>query len=1104
MRGGTESYSGFVVKPRVVVTVAQAVFDEATLEVSGNLQWLLQRDSGTYEPAPQVPRGIYAFDGYAALRQAEGTPGTLSNNSRNLNVAAVYFVEDAGRGGYSGFLASDQAEGGVLQSGAMKMLAGYPVNGIAPANQGRLHATPPTSAALAWAFGLTYSSPAIQGLGGMLGGPLCVQRDGGSYYPAGIYVGGANAAVVRAMDSGVIDLLTRAETSGNGGDNNTSGGATLTGYPPPAGSPPQGALKVLIEPAAAALPNTGGWRLNPEDSYMGSGSQKTGQSPRTYTVTFRPLSGFETPSPVTVDVVASTLVTLTVQYVPADPDNPIIWPNPADITYGTPLSGAQLNATTKNNLDGNFAYDPPKDSKLPAGIQTLKVTFTPKDLAHNSIAGKTVALTVKQLAGKVTLDTAGLAQTYNGQPGKVTATTVPPGLNVNITYNGSAAVPVNAGTYPVVATIVDDNYTGSTAPGTLTISKGTQAITFAPPPALRGTDADYTLPATASSGLPVSYACSPATVATIVAGSSLATGAASKLHILGSGAVALTASQPGDANWNAAPPVAINLNISKSGQTMDFPAFSGHAVGDADFAPGATASSGLPVTYASDNTKVATIMSSGMIHIVGPGTAGITASQAGDARWAAVPPVKQSLTVAKGAQTITFPALPGAGYGDADFLLGTTASSGLAVAYVSSVPAVATVDAKGNVHVAAIGTTLITAKQAGNASWSPATDVTRPLTIGKGTPVLTWANPAAISYGTALTVTQLGAKASVPGAFDYDPELGAKLPAGQQTLHVIFTPTDTTHYGSAEKSVPLVVNKAVATVTITGISQTYTGQPRPVTVTTVPAGLNVNVTYAGSYNVPVNVGTYAVVATVDDPNASVPAGGPTSAKGTLTITTGTQTITFPQLANKTVGNPDFPPGATASSGLTVTYASDNIKVATIVGGYIHIVGIGKAVITASQTGNSNWKAATPVTQTLNVQAVSGVLAARAVQPDEPAIRTFYEEMRNRIEDHDPEGFLALFAPEYLHQGLLLEEQFDIQPGMLDAVKSFTFDITGITVTGDDAAVTGTARFTFTDGGADQIWLEPGANAQSRGIGWLRNSPDGWRVSGDQQHPNVSE
>jgi hypothetical protein len=86
-----------------------------------------------------------------------------------------------------------------------------------------------------------------------------------------------------------------------------------------------------------------------------------------------------------------------------------------------------------------------------------------------------------------------------------------------------------------------------------------------------------------------------------------------------------------------------------------------------------------------------------------------------------------------------------------------------------------------------------------------------------------------------------------------------------------------------------------------------------------------------------------------------------------------QTITFNALPVKMVGDADFNPGATASSGLAVTYTSSNTAVATIVNGNIHVVAAGTSVITASQAGNDVFNPAANVTQTLTVDAgvVSG-------------------------------------------------------------------------------------------------------------------------------------
>ena len=82
-------------------------------------------------------------------------------------------------------------------------------------------------------------------------------------------------------------------------------------------------------------------------------------------------------------------------------------------------------------------------------------------------------------------------------------------------------------------------------------------------------------------------------------------------------------------------------------------------------------------------------------------------------------------------------------------------------------------------------------------------------------PTITWATPAPIVYGTALSSSQLDATAPVPGTFTYSPAAGTVLPVGQQTLNATFAPTDTVHYTTSAASVTLTVNPATPPITLT-------------------------------------------------------------------------------------------------------------------------------------------------------------------------------------------------------------------------------------------------------------------------------------------------
>lgn len=91
----------------------------------------------------------------------------------------------------------------------------------------------------------------------------------------------------------------------------------------------------------------------------------------------------------------------------------------------------------------------------------------------------------------------------------------------------------------------------------------------------------------------------------------------------------------------------------------------------------------------------------------------------------------------------------------------------------------------------------------------------------------------------------------------------------------------------------------------------------------------------------------------------------------------TQTITFPTIDDKTFGDAPFDLEAVSTSGLTVSYSSSNTNVATISGNEVTIRGPGIASITATQSGNPSYSAATPVVRTINVSPAKPVLNAPA-------------------------------------------------------------------------------------------------------------------------------
>ena len=198
--------------------------------------------------------------------------------------------------------------------------------------------------------------------------------------------------------------------------------------------------------------------------------------------------------------------------------------------------------------------------------------------------------------------------------------------------------------------------------------------------------------------------------------------------------------------------------VTKADQTVTFGALAAKTYGDADFTIDATASSGLTVSFAAAGNCT---VGGSTVHIVGAGSCTITASQVGDGNYNAAADVVQSFDIAKANQSITFGALGGKTYGDPDFTISASASSGLAVTFAAAGDCT---DSGTTVHVTAAGSCTITASQAGDANYNPASDVAQSFSIAKK-PMTITARAATKLYGQTLTFagTEFTLAGLVPG-----------------------------------------------------------------------------------------------------------------------------------------------------------------------------------------------------------------------------------------------------------------------------------------------------------------------------------------------------
>jgi hypothetical protein len=169
------------------------------------------------------------------------------------------------------------------------------------------------------------------------------------------------------------------------------------------------------------------------------------------------------------------------------------------------------------------------------------------------------------------------------------------------------------------------------------------------------------------------------------------------------------------------------------------------------------------------------------------------------------------------------------------------------------------------------------------------------LTIAKATPIVSWSNPADITYGTAIGGTQLNATANVPGQFAYSPAAGTVLNAGNnQTLSANFTPTNTTNYNGASGSVSINVQQATLTVKADDQTRAY-GADNPSLTYTMTGFVN-NDTQASATSGTPSLTTTAT--STSDPGQypiTITAGTLAASNYAFSFVNGTLTVTPPTL-----------------------------------------------------------------------------------------------------------------------------------------------------------------------------------------------------------------
>jgi hypothetical protein len=464
----------------------------------------------------------------------------------------------------------------------------------------------------------------------------------------------------------------------------------------------------------------------------------------------------------------------------------ITWASPAPIIYGTALGPVQLDATA--SVPGSFAYTPSAGTILHAGNnQTLSVTFTPTDAIDYTSASAMTTINVNQAVPTLKWPSPA-AITYGTALG-------PAQLDATASVAGSFAYSPPAGTIlhagqsqplSVMFTPTDViDYTSASAMTTISVNQAVPTLNWPSPAAITYGTALGPAQLDATASVPGSFAYKPS------AGTILRAGNNQTLSVIFTPTDFIDYTNAG---------AMTTISVNQATPTLNWPSPAaityGTALGPAQL--DATASVAGSFAYV---PPAGTVLHAGQSQ---PLSVTFTPTDVIDYTSASA---KTTISVNQAVPTLNWPSPAAITYGTPLGLAQLDATASVAGSFAYMPPA-------GTVlHAGQSQPLSVTFTPTDAIDYTTASAMTT-ISVNQATPTLNRPSPAAITYGTALGPAQLDATASVPGSFAYTPSAGAILHAGNnQTLSVIFTPTDSTDYTNASAMTTINVNQAVPVLT---------------------------------------------------------------------------------------------------------------------------------------------------------------------------------------------------------------------------------------------------------------------------------------------------
>lgn len=377
--------------------------------------------------------------------------------------------------------------------------------------------------------------------------------------------------------------------------------------------------------------------------------------------------------------------------------------------------------------------------------------------------------------------------------------------------------------------------------------------------------------------------------------------------------------------------------------------------------------------------------------------------------------------------------------------------------------------------------------------------VTTAITVNQAKPTISWTAPAAITYGTLLSGTQLNAKATgvtgqpLPGNYSYLPAAGTELSAGaNQLLSVTFTSTDAADYQPASLTTSITVNQVAPSLSWTAPAPIVYGTALTSTqLDAVASGvngpLNGKFAYTPAAGTILSVGTGETLSATFAPSDTTDYGSG-SVTTAISVTPALLTVTGPNLSRVYgTANPSLPAGVISGEitgdGITSTSSTPAVPLSPVIaGGYPILNTLTDPNSKLSNYSVTNTAGALTITQAPT--ALSLIAGSSMVTPGQTVTLTATVTSSTTGTPTQSVTFLDGSTP--LGTELLAGGQASLTVALASGTHQLTAKYTGdqnflassSSVTANSTVVVAPLDFTFTIGSGSQTaqTVLPGSNA----------------------------